>query len=322
VHHQSTTRTPSATASVVDFEVPVIPKVAYPTPCATCRFIPTISVECVTALAEVSAGLDHVRHIFKITGLLHDRYLYLLQSWPREDQIAFLNDLSDHGLTSLDKVILAKRLSIHLKSIPQPHPDAEKEATRPFSSLSALQELMGLKDNEAFEEMMDIFEDLWAKSDRVNHLNREQWHKFTQQAIFSCPKLSNYDDSWPLKVYVKRRTAMGGKAEQARNSRSGVSVRRSVEKHQLTSMEWSGCPMHGLPHGPEQVDEEVWALLKAFGCQELCPLFMRAGIFSRESLYRFRDLSTEERTAVMNDVRGINLSVFQRRLLGRLICLA
>jgi len=80
--------------------------------------------------------------------------------------------------------------------------------------------------------------------------------------------------------------------------------------------------MHGLPHGPEQVDEEVWALLKAFGCQELCPLFMRAGIFSREILHRFRDLSTEERTAVMNDVRGINLSVFQRRLLGRLICLA
>jgi len=64
----------------------------------------------------------------------------------------------------------------------------------------------------------------------------------------------------------------------------------------------------------------VWSLLQAFGCEELFPLFRRAGIVSHENLHRFQGLTIDERTAVMNDVRGVDLSVFQKHLLRRLLC--
>ncbi|TFK76318.1 hypothetical protein BDN72DRAFT_891396 [Pluteus cervinus] len=294
--------------------------------CPTCAFIPTIPAICTIGLDQLTEGLDHARHIFRLGGLLHDYHIDCLKRWSEKRQVAFLEALVKNGLAPIDKALIWKRLKLHKIPLPIPSSDEEILATEPTTTHHALQRLMKLDDVESFQKILDIFEKLWNENKNICHLDRKKWKQFIERGCELYPALLQYQGAWPLKVLLKRKVTIrpGNKSQPPVVRRDWIHFLPLKYSTEASSprLTWVACPMHGCAGDLQSCDSHVRGLLKTYGCEELLPLFMRAGIRTEESWERFCELERDEKMALLESIQDFNFTLFQRHLLDGLVSLS
>ncbi|PBK96986.1 hypothetical protein ARMGADRAFT_722526 [Armillaria gallica] len=307
----------------------------WPEACLSCGALPKLD-RADTSELPVFLNLDRnddLLSILSANGIFTNHHLHLVMQMTPEQRTDFFNTTSISAFRALglreDIEKYAERLGFRRKKykfsfplpgqiIPRPNEDVLEELSKPLAKHDKFGEAM----NMSMDVYWDVTDVLLTKFksivepfpatmflDEIKTQYAHKWDEFQRVVCTERPVLLNYEDYWPIEVYIRRHLAQTPTPQQRQLSWSPSSFQTKMAKvfH---------CPVHMVP----ALDSYPMSIMlrvhfKTLGIEELIPAAVLLGIRSDEDFLKMVKMDDLQVQMIIEHEKSVKLTPLHKFLL-------
>ncbi|KAK0459848.1 uncharacterized protein EV420DRAFT_1676109 [Desarmillaria tabescens] len=307
----------------------------WPEACLSCGALPILE-RADTSELPVFLNLDRnddLLGILSANGIFTNHHLHLVMQMTPEQRTDFFNTTSISAFRALglreDIEKYAKRLGFRRKEykfsfplpgqiVPRPNEDTLNELSKPITKHEKFGEAMNISMDlywdvtnvllTKFKTIVEPFpQTLFLDEVKTQHAHK--WDEFQRVVCNESPVLLNYEDYWPIEVYIRRHLAQTPTPPQTQSSWSPSLFQTKMAKV-------FQCPVHLVP----ALDSYPMSIMlrvhfKTLGIEELIPAAVLLGIRSDEDFLKMVKMDDLQVQMIIEHDKSVKLTPLHKYLL-------
>ncbi|KAG7447951.1 uncharacterized protein BT62DRAFT_744353 [Guyanagaster necrorhizus] len=307
----------------------------WPEACLSCGALPKLE-RADTSELPVFLNLDRnddLLNILAANGIFTNHHLHLVMQMTPEQRTGFFDSTSISAFRALglreDMEKYGERLGFRRKEykvpfplpgqiVPQPTEEVLDELSKPATKHEKLGESMKISmdlywdiTNVLLTEFKSIVEPFPQTMflDEIKNQHTHKWDEFQRVVCNERPVLLNYEDRWPIEVYIRRHLAQIPTPQQKRSSWSP-----SVFQTKIAKVFY--CPLHMVPAlDSYPISIMLRVHFKTLGIEELIPAAVLLGIRSDEDFLKMIQMDDVQVGAIVEQDKSVKLTPLHKFLL-------
>ncbi|KAK0228661.1 hypothetical protein IW262DRAFT_1490652 [Armillaria fumosa] len=306
----------------------------WPEPCLSCGTLPKLE-RADTSELLVFLNLDRngdLLNILSTNGISTNHHLHLVMQMTPEQRTDFFDTTSISSFRVLglreDIEKYAQRLGFRRKKykfsfplpgqiIPRPNEDVLEELSKPVTKHDKFGEAMNMSMDlywDVTDVLLTKFKNIVEPFPETMYLDEIKtqytckWEEFQRVVCNERPVLLNYEDYWPIEVYIRRHLAQTPTPQQRQPS--------SPSLFQSKMAEVFHCPVHMVP----ALDSYPMSIMlrvhfKTLGIEELLPAAVLLGIRTDEDFLKMVKMDDLQVQTIIEHDKSVKLTPLHKFLL-------